>query len=102
MPGTTPEGRVKKKINRVLDKYDSRIYYFMPVPNGYGKATIDYLCFFRGRGFAIEAKAFGEVPRSRQEGIISDIQASGAKVFVIDGDTTELELWLDAVEDDEA
>lgn len=96
---STPEGKVKSRINKILDKYKGRIYKFMPVPGGYGKSTLDYLGIFRGRGFAIEAKAPGKVPTPRQEQIADDIRAGGGRVFVIDGDTTELELWLESMED---
>lgn len=90
----TPEGRVKKKIKAVLDKYDTRIYYYMPVPAGYGKPTIDYLGCFNGYFFGIEAKRLRKEPTSRQELTLDDIAAAGGKTFVIDGDTTELETWL--------
>jgi hypothetical protein len=96
----TPEGLTKKKIKLVLDKYKNYgIYKFMAVPYGYGQSTLDYLGFFFGRGYAIEAKAPGEVPTPRQERIIEAIQASGTPVFVIDGVNGELEkldAWLGA------
>lgn len=88
----TPEGAVKTKIKKVLNR--PFLWYDMPVPGGYGKSSLDFVGFFLGHGFAIEAKAPGKKPTSRQEGTIADIEASGAKVFVIDGDTTELEIWL--------
>ena len=91
----TPEGRVKAKIKRILNRADA--YYFMPVQTGYGLPTLDFLCFHRGRGLAIEAKAPGKKPTKRQEAIIHDIQLSGAKVLVIDGDQrtyAKLEEWL--------
>jgi hypothetical protein len=95
----TPEGKVKKKIRKVLDKYEGSIYIFMSVPSGFGKQTLDYLCIFRGRGFAIEAKVYGEHPTTRQEGHIDDITDAGGPVFVIDGDDSlaVFEEWLDAV-----
>lgn len=94
----TPEGKVKKKINELLDKYRPSIYYYMPVPNGYGKPTIDYLGCFHGLAFGIEAKRPGKAPTARQDGTLKDITAAGGKVFVIDGDTAELEAWLERVD----
>ena len=82
----------KAKVKRILNRAEA--YYFMPVQTGYGLPTLDFLCFHRGRGFAIETKAPGKKPTRRQEAIIHDIQLSEAKVFVIDGDCTELEEWL--------
>jgi hypothetical protein len=99
----TPEGKVKKSINKVLDKYkNDGIWYFMPVPSGYGKPTLDYIGFILGRGFAIEAKAPGKEPTERQELTIEDIRSSETKVFVIDGtdntDTVDdLRAWITTV-----
>jgi hypothetical protein len=47
-----------------------------------------------GEGLVIETKAPGKKPTPRQEETIRHIVASDTKVFVIDGDTTELETWL--------
>jgi hypothetical protein len=97
MSRTTPESKVKKKIKATLDNYGSAIiWYFMPVPGGYGKPTLDYLGSARGRFFAIEAKAPGEKPTPRQEITIAAMLASGAMVFVIDGDAgiEVLDTWL--------
>jgi hypothetical protein len=80
---------MKKKIKIVLDKYKPMgIYYYMPVPYGFGKQTLDYLGFFCGLGFAIEAKRLGGEPNERQDVIIADIRRSGAKVFVINSDAS--------------
>lgn len=79
----TPEGKVKAKIKRILNREE--VYYFMPVQTGYGMPSLDFLCFHLGTGFAIEAKALGKKPTKRQEAIIHEIQFSGTQVFVIDG-----------------
>lgn len=96
----TPEGKVKKKINKALDKYKGSIYVFMSVPSGFGKPTLDYLCIFKGIGFAIEAKAFGKPLTTRQEGHRDDINDAGGLVFEIDGDETLKPLveWLEHVD----
>lgn len=51
---TTPEGKIKEKIRMVLETYRERgiLYYYMPVPVGYGRSTLDYLGFICGYGFA--------------------------------------------------
>lgn len=97
----TPEGRVKSKINKVLAPRKPLLWWDMPVPGGYGKPTLDYVGCYQGRAFAIEAKAAGKKPTPRQDLTIEAMRVAGMKVFVIDGDTTELELWLEAVEDGE-
>lgn len=88
----TPEGRTKAKVKRVLGK--PGIYFHMPVQNGMGAPTLDFVGCAAGQFFAIETKAPGKKPTPRQEITISQMQAAGGKVFVIDGDTTELEAWL--------
>ena len=101
MSASTPEGKIKKKINKVLDKYkvDGHIYWYMPVPGGYGKATLDYLGFFYGLGFAIEAKRPKKGLTDRQGVIRDEIRASDAQVFVINDDESlvDFEDWLQAI-----
>lgn len=96
----TPEGKVKKSIKKVLDPRLPALYYHMPVPSGYGKSTLDFVGCYYGRFFSIEAKAQGEAPNERQDGIIEDMIAAGATVFVIDGDDgmMMLEDWLTEIE----
>jgi hypothetical protein len=92
------ERDTKRAITEVLHKYKPEVYWYMPVPTGYGRSTLDYLGVVRGYGFAIEAKAPGKKPRPRQEMIIAEIRAAGGKVFVIDSpyspELEELDEWL--------
>jgi hypothetical protein len=90
----TPEGVVKASVKRMLLSNDA--YYYMPVSNGMGAPSLDFIGCHRGRFYAIETKAPGKKPTLRQEMTIRKMQAFGAKVFVIDGDTKELEQWLHA------
>jgi hypothetical protein len=91
------EARVKVWIKAVLAKYKKHgIYYFMPVPSGYGTSTLDYLGFLNGYGFAIEAKRTDGQPTARQRSIITRIAQSGVPVFLIkdqDG-VHHLDGWL--------
>ena len=89
----TPEGKVKARIKKVLEA-QTKIYWFMPVQTGFGAKTLDYLGWHHGLPFAIEAKAEGQVPTLYQEATIARMEAAGARVFVIDGSTDELEEWL--------
>jgi hypothetical protein len=91
----TPEGATKAKIDKVLKNYPGDVYYHKPVMNGMGVPTLDYVGCACGKFFAIEAKAPGKKPTARQEITMADMRAAGAKVFFCDGDTTELEQWLD-------
>jgi hypothetical protein len=82
----TPEGKIKAKIKKLLDSYGERLYYFMPVPTGYGKRSVDYLCCVDGLFFAIEAKRPGAKPTAYQEITLQQIRFAGGTVFVINGD----------------
>ena len=94
---STPEGRVKRQVTDYL-KSQSGLYYFMPVPSGYGESTLDYIGCYRGLLFAIETKAPGKHPTNRQKQIISAIERAGGAVFVIDGDITALKQWVESVQ----
>lgn len=95
----TPEGKVKKAVKKVLADTErfGYIYSHWPVPSGYGKSTLDCLGAIKGLAFAIETKAPGDKPTPLQLTYIDDMQRAGMVVFVIDGDTTELEKWLESV-----
>lgn len=91
---STPESKIKKKINTLLDKYGA--YRFMPVQAGFGKPGLDYHCVIKGKAFFIEAKAGNKQPTPRQEDTIAQIQRAGGKCFVVnevEGLDT-LEIWL--------
>lgn len=97
MSGTTPEGKVKKQVRKLLEHYEG-VYRFMPVQNGMGETTLDFLCCFNGKFFSIETKAPGKTVTLRQQGTIDKMKAAGAEVFVIDGpfSLAMLKDWLDA------
>jgi hypothetical protein len=87
----TPEGRVKQKVNRVLDEYKSA-YRFMPVPGGFGASSLDYLICINGFFLAIETKAPGKKPTDRQKRITAQIHRAGGIVRVIEDDVGCAEL----------
>jgi hypothetical protein len=93
---STPEGKVKTAITKMLKHYGA--YYYMPVPGGYGESTVDYLGCSGGSFFAIEAKAPGKKPTERQTMVLSTIQRAGGSIFVIDNarcqEMDELEAFL--------
>ena len=81
---STPEGKVKARINSILSQAKN-VWWFMPVQNGMGKASLDYIGAHCGHAFAIEAKAPGKKPTMRQILTIIDMKKAGITVFVIDG-----------------
>lgn len=95
---TTPEGRVKQKLRKLLGNYPD-IYTYWPVPTGFGKTQLDVLGCYRGRFFNIETKAPGKKPTLRQQGELESIGLAMGKSFVIVGENSpmfdELQQWLD-------
>lgn len=89
----TPEGKVKEAVKAALKKHNA--YWHCPVQNGMGAPSLDFICCFKGRYFAVETKAPGKRPTLRQGITIQAIRVAGGKVFVIDGDCSELEQWLE-------
>lgn len=79
----TPEGKVKEKVKKVLK--DAGAYYHMPVQNGMGKPSLDFVCCHRGRFLAIETKTEKGQLTKRQELTMDEMQKAGAIVLVIRG-----------------
>lgn len=95
---STPEGKVKAAVKKALQELQAkgvRVYYHMPVQNGMGKPTLDFIGCIEGRFFAIETKAPGKTPTERQQTTISEIQDGGGAVIWTDTtNTEELMAWL--------
>lgn len=97
---TTPEGRVKRKLRKLLAQYPD-VYTYWPVPTGFGKTTLDVLGCYRGMFFTVETKAPGKKPTLRQDGEHRAIAQAMGKVFVIAGEDSpvfdDLQQWLDLI-----
>jgi len=91
----TEEAKVKVAVKEVLKAHGA--YWHCPVQNGMGAPSLDFICCFKGKYFAAETKAPGKKPTARQGITISEIEKAGGKVFVIDGDTSALQAWLEEV-----
>lgn len=79
---STPEGRVKAKVKRALDKLP-KAYRFMPVQRGMGMPALDYYNCVGGQFVAIETKVPGAKLTGRQQATAKDIIDAGGAVFVI-------------------
>lgn len=84
---TTPEGKIKAKVNKAL-KTLPKCWKFMPVQMGLGAPALDYLLCVNGGFFAIETKAPGKKLSSRQEQTKKAMEAAGAGVYVVDSDAS--------------
>jgi hypothetical protein len=91
---TTPEGKVKAKVKTVLKEHGA--YYHMPVQNGMGAPSLDFIGCHRGMYYGIETKAGNKQPTPRQEATINQIRLAGGLAFVINevSGWDELREWL--------
>jgi len=86
---TTPEGRVKSQIKKMLK--DAGVYFVMPVSNGMGNHGVpDFLCCHNGFFLAIEAKAGKGKTTALQDANIERIRASKGVALVINETTLPL------------
>jgi len=92
---STPEGKVKDRVKKLLKSFPC-IYYHMPVQNGMGAPSLDFICCVRGYYLAIETKAPGKKPTPRQELTMEAIAKAGGFVYVVSDDEsfTRLEAFL--------
>lgn len=91
----TPEGRTKLKIKALLKQHGA--YWHMPVQNGMGAPSLDFIGCHLGDFYAVEAKAGNKQPTPRQETTIAEMRAAGAAVFVVN-EVAGMELlqqWLE-------
>lgn len=100
MSSLTPEGKVKNKVIKLLANYKP-MYRYMPVTNGMGARSLDFVCCYRGKFFAIETKAEGKALTPRQVQTRKEMEEAGGKVFEVIGDEGMIDLkeWLDFIED---
>ena len=79
-----PEKKTKDAIRALLKEIGA--WYYMPVPVGYGRSTVDFLVCYKGRFYGIEAKrADGKgVVTPAQTREIEDVRAAGGWACVED------------------
>ncbi len=88
---TTPEGRVKAAICKLLDAYAPDVYYFKPAANGYGRAGIpDVIICCNGRMIAVECKTRGNNPTPLQQRELTRIEAAGGITLVLNEDNIDV------------
>jgi hypothetical protein len=76
-----PESKVKDDVKAYLESIGA--YWYMPVPVGFGRPTLDFLVCWRGRFIGIETKAPGKHATTRQKLTIKQIQAAGGTTLVV-------------------
>lgn len=80
----TPEGRTKDRVRAAIE--DAGAYFFMPVQQGFGRPTLDFLGArpTDGKMFAVETKSKNHHPTARQKKIMRDMVRANVTVFIID------------------
>lgn len=89
----TPEGELKARIKRWLEKKGAEVYTFWPVQTGMGKRTVDLLACYRGTFVAIELKRPGKKPTALQERVLDQVADAGGVSFWCDDFDHFLDLW---------
>lgn len=82
---TTPEGKVKARVKRIIKAYGRRVHSRWPVLNGMGEPMLDCVACVNGEMFYVETKAEGERLTMRQALTRQEILDAGGVVFVIIG-----------------
>jgi hypothetical protein len=79
-----PEKKVKDAIRALLNSVGA--YYYMPVPVGFGRQTLDFLVCWRGAFYGIEAKRADGRGRvtPRQETCMREIAEAGGGACIED------------------
>lgn len=101
----TPEGKVKRKVAKLLQEL--KVYYFFPQTGGFGKSGVpDIVGCAYGRFFAIECKAtVKNLPTELQLAQLGVIASHGGIVAVVDADNfkgwadgfaTLVQIWKNA------
>lgn len=96
----TEEGKVKEGVKKIMKRYAPYVYYHMPVQNGMGLPTLDFVGCAGGHFFAIETKAPGKKPTPRQSLTAKQMCEAGGMTFVIDGSISDfdaLSSWIEKV-----
>lgn len=91
---TTPEGKVKDKIKKLLKAHGA--YYTMPVMTGMAtNGTPDFCVCHAGRFLGLEAKAGKGKPTALQWVRLGEIASAGGSTLIINETNLEiLEQWL--------
>jgi len=79
---TTPEGKVKAKVKKILDELEA--YHFSPMMTGYGHSGVpDIIACYKGKFVGIECKSGKNVPTLLQENNMKRIRTAGGYTIVV-------------------
>jgi Holliday junction resolvase len=98
---STPEGKVKTKVKKLLDSYGA--LHFSPMGTGYGVSGVsDIICLYKGKFIAIECKADEKkLPTELQKRFLQRvIDWGGVGLIIHDKNIGMLEAALDILGED--
>lgn len=98
----TPEGKVKKFIERFMDTHFPEAWKYNPPGGAFGRAGIpDKLFLYKGVMIAIEAKADTGKPTKLQVKMLQKLKEQGCIAAIVVGeDLNRMELIRKAVNDE--
>ena len=99
---TTPEGKVKTKVKKILDKFGA--LHFSPFMAGMGASGVsDIICLYKGKFIAIECKADEKkLPTALQLKFLDRVMAWGGIGLVVhDKNLNLLEQTLEILGEDD-
>lgn len=93
------EKDVKEEVKRVLKTYGGRIWWFMPVPTGFGVQGVpDFVCCFAGRFVGIETKFGSNGLTPYQIKQMNDIiEAHGAHMVINEKNVQDLPAIIESI-----
>lgn len=94
----TPEGKTKRLVKAMLDKFGSECWRFAPVQTGFGSVAHDFILCFRGNFVSIETKREGKDLTPLQKGTRRSMWDAGGIVLRI-SNHEELHKALDILTD---
>ena len=85
---TTPEGRIKNKLDKMLKS--ERVWFYSPQAGPFGRAGVpDRVAILEGQFIGIECKADRtKKPTALQLKCMKEIEMAGGKCFVVYDDET--------------
>lgn len=92
MAKQTPEGKVKKRLLKILQSFGEDCFYYMPVQNGMGQSGIpDVMAIIHGHAFAFECKATSkDQPTTLQAMALNRIHNALGIAWIVDIDNIDL------------
>tara|TARA_R110002020_G_scaffold15996_2_gene56812 strand:+ start:732 stop:1061 length:330 start_codon:yes stop_codon:yes gene_type:complete len=89
---TTPEGKIKVKLDKMLKSYGKQVWYYNPQAGAFGRAGIpDKILCVNGHFIGVECKADrGKKPTALQLQCMKQIELAKGVCFVVyDNETIE-------------